>query len=576
MSKFSWLPTSAAVCLAIIAAGCGSTIRQDRPSTSPQAPVALADVTPADPIDELIAESERLYDEGQRELERGHLEQARDGFDRALEVLLEAPGGARGEPRLRDQFDRLVDRISALDVAALATGDGFAEKQTSEPATIDEILALSATFDKPVPTRALTELVETDLAQTAHDIPIPLNRRVLAYVELFQGRLRPFIQEGLERGGQYLPMIQQVFRAEGLPLDLAYIPLIESAFKPSALSRARARGVWQFMSATAKENGLTYDWYVDERSDPAKATRAAAQYLRTLYKMFDGDWHLALASYNGGPGRVGRAMKRSGRDDFWSLSASTRYLPRETREYVPMVLAAIIIARNPSQYGFEAPTVDKPFLESITVYGPVDLRRIAEWANVPVDVIHELNPELRRWTTPVKEGEYLLNVPYGTALIVQMRLAGSTEAERSALNWHTVRRGESLSLIARKLGVRRTDLALANYISPRARLSTGQQLVIPRAPATLMAARPDRRRPASASGTARPDVERASLVEPARSEDATPVKHVYRVKRGDTLIKIARLFDTSVAALKQWNGLNSSRINRGQRLTVYTTADLAR
>ena len=129
---------------------------------------------------------------------------------------------------------------------------------------------------------------------TSHDIPIPLNARVLSYVELFQGRLRGFIQEGLDRGSDYLPMIQSVFRAEGLPLDLAYVPLIESAFKTNALSRASAKGVWQFMRPTAKENGLKHDWYVDERSDPHKATRAAAKYLKTLGRMFDGDWHLAL------------------------------------------------------------------------------------------------------------------------------------------------------------------------------------------------------------------------------------------------------------------------------------------
>ena len=154
-------------------------------------------------------------------------------------------------------------------------------------------------------------------------------------------------------------MIQEVFRAEGLPLDLAYIPVIESGFKTNALSKASAKGPWQFMRATATEQGLKTDWYIDERSDPEKATVAAAQYLKTLHKMFDGDWHLVLAAYNGGLGRVQRAMKRSGQDDFWSLSSSSRYLPRETREYVPLILAAIIVAKNPSQYGFDI-TAEEP------------------------------------------------------------------------------------------------------------------------------------------------------------------------------------------------------------------------
>ena len=148
-------------------------------------------------------------------------------------------------------------------------------------------------------------------------------------------------------------MIQSVFRAEGLPLDLAYVPLIESAFKPTALSRAKAQGVWQFMRGTGLENGLEHDWYIDERADPEKATLAAAKYLKTLYRMFD-DWHLAMASYNGGPGRVQRAIKRSRpRRLLGALTATTRFLPRETRDYVPMILAAVIIAKNPAQYGFD-------------------------------------------------------------------------------------------------------------------------------------------------------------------------------------------------------------------------------
>src|SRR5207244_810965 len=190
-----------------------------------------------------------------------------------------------------------------------------------------------------------TQTVSADLQSIVHDIDIPLNAKVLSFVQLLTGRLKGFLEEGMSRGMQYLPMIQDVFRAEGLPLDLAYVPLVESAFKPTALSRAKAKGIWQFMSGTGLENGLTHDWYIDERAEPEKATRAAAKYLKTLYGMF-GEWHLALASYNSGPGRVQSAIKRSGGvKDFWRLSASKRYLPRETRDYVPLILAAMIVAR---------------------------------------------------------------------------------------------------------------------------------------------------------------------------------------------------------------------------------------
>ena len=189
-------------------------------------------------------------------------------------------------------------------------------------------------------------------------------------------------------------MIQTVFRDEGLPLDLAYVPLVESAFKPTALSRASARGVWQFMRGTGKENGLKHDWYIDERADPEKATRAAAKYLKTLHRMFDGDWHLALASYNGGPGRVQRALKRSGIDDFWALSASKRgYLPRETRDYVPMILAAIDHRPQPRAVRLRRARPTPPVAtDVVTLTGPVDLRRVAEWAGVPADDIQRAQP----------------------------------------------------------------------------------------------------------------------------------------------------------------------------------------
>jgi membrane-bound lytic murein transglycosylase D len=574
MIKSSTLPALAVASFALVAAGCGSATREQRPRAVPTPPVAEAapaQAAPApDPVQVLIDESQKHYLSGQRELEVGHIDRARVEFDRAIDVLLTAPGGARTEPRLREQFDRLVDRISALEVATLAEGDGFSEKP-SEPATIDALFDLAPAVED-APTPGLTATVETDLALTSHDIPIPLNARVLGYVELFQGRLRSFIQEGLDRGSDYLPMIQSVFRAEGLPLDLAYVPLIESAFKTNALSRASAKGVWQFMRPTAMENGLKHDWYVDERSDPHKATRAAARYLKTLGRMFDGDWHLALASYNGGPGRVQRAMKRYGRDDFWSLSANPRWLPRETREYVPMILAAVIIARNPTQYGFTLPEAAPAApAEKVTVSGPVDLRRVAEWTATPVDVIQQLNPELRRWTTPVRAQDYELKVPVGSAEALRTHLAESDAAERGALNWHTVRSGESIGTIARKLRVNRADLAEANYMSVRSHVRPGQKLIIPRAPAVLMASQPDRPTPVA---DARPDVERVAMVtEAPRPESSSRSRQVYRVKRGDTLSSIARLFETSVTAIKQWNRLHSNRISPGQRLTVYPAAD---
>lgn len=553
---------------------CGAAARHQAPVTVPQyeAPVAsMQSAVPTlvpgalpvvDPVLELIAESEQHFNAGQAELTMGHVETARREFDRSLHILMESPYGGRTEPRIREHFDRLVDRISAHEIRSLAEGDGFTEAQ-SEPAPIDDLLAASASLSSATAIEPEPAADALKIDTVGFDIPIPLNRRVLAFIDLFQGRLHDFIEEGMRRGTRYLPMIQSVFRAEGLPLDLAYIPLVESAFKPTALSRAKARGVWQFMRGTGAENGLRQDWYIDERSDPEKATVAAAKYLSTLSRMFRGDWHLALASYNGGPGRIQRAMRSSKQGDFWSLAASPRLLPRETRDYVPMILAAIVIARNPVQYGFSFEPLAPADYEVVTVTKPLDLRRVAEWTETPVADIQALNPELRRWTTPVGVDRYDLKVPRGEAATVQARLVETSDDDLTSLKWYTARPGETLVSIARKLRVRQADLAEANYLKVGARVKAGQQLMVPHEATVLMAARTELSVPVA---DARPIATDAVISTPS----ADTVKVVYRVKEGDTLTSIARLFRTTASALRTWNRLPSNRIAAGERLTIFT------
>ena len=587
MFGFRWQRTAVLVLLPLITA-CGSAIKSEpvgapaaalhasraagnsRPQLHPPASprTDVEDINAVDPVTALIATSDRHFKTGQTELEQGHVEAAKQEFNLAVNVLLESPYGARTEPRVREHFDRLVDRISTYEVRALADGDGFTETKY-EPATIDELLALSTTFGTPATTLELKDIVQLDLASTSHDVPIPLNQRVLDYIELFQGRLHDFIEDGLRRGSKYLPMIQNVFRAEGLPLDLAYVPLIESAFKPNALSRVKAKGVWQFMTGTAVENGLRRDWYIDERSDPEKATLAAAKYLRTLSTLFNGDWHLALASYNGGPGRLQRAIKTANLNDFWGLAEKPRALPHETREYVPMILAAIVIARNPAQYGFEFDPEAALAFESVTLPRPVDLRRVAEWTETTIDEIQTLNPELRRWTTPVRDTRYELRVPPGTKDIVLSRLDASPTADLASLKYYTVKHGDTLALVARKLNVSKPDLAEANYLPVSARLTAGDRLIVPHEATVLMAARADRGIPVADA--------RRTVNEAGQLAEATPTNRVrvsYQVKSGDTLASVARLFQTTVVSIKTWNPrLPNDRLTTGQRLTVYRLAD---
>jgi membrane-bound lytic murein transglycosylase D len=449
----------------------------------------------------------------------------------------------------------------------------------------------------PTPTR----LTVADLWPSAPDIDIPMNSQVKEFVASFTGTRKTFIEAGLSRSMQYLPMIRNILRAEGLPLDLAYIPLVESAFKPMALSGAQAMGIWQFMSGTGLENGLTHDWYIDERIEAEKATRAAAKYLKMLHKMFDGDWALALAAYNAGQGRVKRAMKRSGRSDYWKLTASTMYLPRETRNYVPLVMAAMVVARDPAKHGLNVEPTDAPRFDIVTLPAAVDLRWIATWIGSSVTEIQDLNPELRRWLTPIRATEHPLKVPSGTGDIIRAHLAVASPGNLAPLDWHTVEKGETLVAIARELKVTRTDLAEANYLSTRARLQVGQRLIIPRAP-TLQLVRQDSTSPEApprfeASAPEASDVTATvtrveTVVDTQTDVDAgvdvrsppllaanardvaveppPPESIVHRVKRGDTLFSLARLYRTTVASLKRWNDLRSNRILVGQHLTVRT------
>jgi membrane-bound lytic murein transglycosylase D len=242
-----------------------------------------------------------------------------------------------------------------------------------------------------------------------------------------------------------------------------------------------------------------------------------------------------------------------------------------------MILAAIIIARNPVEYGFQEPAEAPVAFERVALSTAVDLRRIAEWTGASIDEIQALNPELRRWTTPLRETNYEVKVPVGTAEVVQSQLAIKEQEELVALNWHTVKKGESLASIARKLKVRSSDLAEANYLTTRSKVKTGQKLIVPREPTTLLAARTERPAPLFATGTVDPRVALASATvanETPTTEAAEPTvtRVVYRVKRGDSLSSIARLFNTSVAALKRWNSkIKGTRIAAGDRLVIFAT-----
>jgi membrane-bound lytic murein transglycosylase D len=525
--------------------------------TPPPAPAP----PPPDAIQLLIASAEQHFETGQQELKAGHLGKARGEFDRAVGVLLEHPGGAKSEPRLRAEYDQLLNRIAALEAAALRQGDGFSENR-SEPAAIDQLLAV-ATFPRATPTTETAVAEELEVA--TYDLPVISNDKVLSYVELFQGNLHSFLSEGLTRGSQYLPRIREVFQREGIPLDLAYVPLIESAFKSTALSRAKAKGMWQFQLPTARDYGLQYNWFIDERSDFEKSTEAAAKHFKMLAKMFNGDWNLALASYNVGQGKVLAALKRAKTSDYWKLTETTKFLPRDTRAYVPMIWAAIIIAKSPEQFGFDVETREPLTYDVVTVPDAVGLLTVAEWSESTVDVLKELNPELRRNTTPM--GEHQLRVPAGTKDAVEAKLATADPSTFATFMRHTVRSGETLASIANKFKVKRADLAEANGLKTTSKLRSGQSLLVPgaSAAAAVTSSRSTAAAPVPAGSSSS-----AAKTRPAVAKATTSSKPTtYKVKSGDTLSAIARRFDVTVDQIKRWNKLSTTALSIGHKLTIY-------
>jgi membrane-bound lytic murein transglycosylase D len=382
-----------------------------------------------------------------------------------------------------------------------------------------------------------------------YEIPLEMNEQVERWIEYFttgdgQVRFRLY----LERAGQYEAMIRERARAAELPEDLLYLALIESGMNPNAYSRSRAVGLWQFMTATGRAYGLEVDYWLDERRDPFLATDAAIAHLGDLYERF-GSWYLAAAAYNAGAGRISRGIRRVGSDDFWDL-ANSRVLRPETRNYVPKLLAAATIARNPERYGFDD-VVPLPPIEFEVVHVPdaTSFDVLAEAAGTTEDVIKTLNPQFVRQVTPPQRAVEL-RVPPGSASGFATAYAQIPPDQRVTWLEHRVTRGQTLGAIAGRYGTSVNAIRAANNnVNPR-RLQIGQRLVIPRDRGTRLAS-------ASSSGAA-PAASAASLDGPV----------TVTVRHGDTLWSIARRYGTSTSNLMASNGLSSSVIHPGDRITI--------
>lgn len=389
------------------------------------------------------------------------------------------------------------------------------------------------------------------------EVPLVENQHVNRHLIYYTQRRPDVMERWLERSEYYFPMMIEIFEDEGVPTELVHLSMIESGLVPTARSWAAAVGMWQFIRATGAVYGLDVNWWVDERKDPIKATRAAAQHLKDLYEVW-GDWHLAMANYNISPRGLRRAINAAGgEEDYW---VAYPYLPRETRGYVPGFIATTMIATNPEEFGFQRKYGREAYSYDIAeVDGLMPLEKLAEAAGISVEELKDLNPELLRWATP-PGGKYPLKIPSGIKESFLAAYQEIPEEERSTdVAMHTVSRGETLGYIAQRYGTSvrslfATNEGLSSTIYP------GQTIVVPVASGSeeqISSSRPSNQR-ASSSGRGQQKAQA-----PSNTTSVT-----YTVKSGDTIGHVAEWFDVRAWQIRSWNGIGNT-IRVGQRLTIH-------
>ena len=444
-----------------------------------------------------------------------------------------------------------VPANEAPPVEAATAAEDSTAASLSRNAIVDRALAIFGDVSMP------EGGVATDDAEPSWDIDVEsyeTHERVAHYIDVFTGRGRESFINWLVRGTRYEPMIRDIFREQGIPEDMYYLGLVESGYDADAYSRAAAVGMWQFMTATARSVGLRVDWWVDDRRDPVRATRAAARYLTDLRDQF-GSLYLAAAAYNGGPGRVSRGLTRfaddmeglDGEDRFFAL-AEHDYLRAETRNYVPQLVAAALIAKEPDRFGVSFNALPPFAYDSVQVPGGTPLAAAARAVEIPVDSLVELNRRVLRGVTPPGDS-FELRLPSGLAVKFDSAFAALPDSVRHGFTTVKSKKGQTAASLAKAHGISSRLLGQYNPGLSKLRngqLRAGQSVLIPTA-ATLLAARdvPD------------PSIERYGTS-----------ARVHVVKRGENLSVIARKYHTTVRALKRANGLTKSTIYPGQRLRI--------
>jgi peptidoglycan lytic transglycosylase D len=488
---------------------------------------AAAPAAPSDPVADLVVRVEKEYQEGLLNYQAGKTDAAKEHFDNAINDLLASHLDIRSDERLQTEFDRIVEGVNRLNLDG-QNADNEAQ-QKSEPAPIDETNALTPSADPNVKAKA-----QAEIKSTHSDLPLMMTDQVAGYISYFSNRGRGTFERAFARSGRYHDMMVSILKQEGVPQDLIYLAQAESGFHPLAVSRVGARGIWQFMGSRARGYGLSHNMWVDDRQDPEKSTRAAARHLKDLYNQF-GDWYLAMAAYNSGPGTVQAAVKRTGYADFWELYRRN-VLPRETRNYVPIILAVTIMTKNLSQYGFDDVSMDFPAkYDSVSINYPVDLRLVAQCVGSTQAELQELNPSLLRLTTP-RQGTFELHLPAGTREQYQTAIAAIPTDMRLWWRYHTVQSGDTLASLSRAYRIPSKSIAQANHLEGT-ELEADARVIIPFAPSKHF----------NDTGSYARRITR------------------YRVHSGDTVETVAENFGVPPQMVRRWNGLRGDSL-RGRKV----------